>query len=85
MKNKARDRVGTVSGAGVDIVEIIMSDNIVSEIVKLLDEKICIRCFGKDYRPEEQAKLRKADMKLDFYKQRYPARWERAMAALEAR
>ena len=71
--------------AFVDIVELIQSDNIAREIVRLMDEKICIRCFGKDYRPEEQEKLRKADMKLDFYKMRYPDRWDRAMTALAAR
>ena len=55
-----------------------MNDNIVQEIIKLEDERLCVLCFCKEYRPEEQEKLKKIKIKLNFYKSHYPDKWQAA-------
>ena len=65
-----------------DLRNLLESDKIAHAISKLFDERVCIHCFAKTYQPQEQEKLKKIQMKLDFYKRRYPERFERAWEVL---
>jgi len=53
------------------------------EFLKLLDDRLCILMFCKTHRPIEKAKLDKIDMKLNFYRRKYPGEWQEFQRLME--
>jgi len=48
---------------------------IMQEMLRCLDTWIEVRCFAKDHRPEERAKIAAANARLAELRAQYPASW----------